>query len=239
LAIRAKIEESACAVFCIQETKREEITLAFMKKVSPKRFRKFVFSPSRGASSGILLGWNPFVFTGQVLEINSFFVTVLFRSTHSGEKWKLSTVYGPCTGEQRNLFVDWLNNLPIDPDENWMIIGDFNFYRSGEDRKRPGGNVADMNIFNGIISNLGIWKSLSKAGVSLGATCTKIHCWNSWIGVSPLSTGPLIFQIPYCFPYPNQLQTICHVWFKLAQRYPRLMSFGLKTYGFNIQVFLR
>jgi hypothetical protein len=82
--------------------------------------------------------------------------SLFFSDQLSGEKWKLSTVYGPCTGEQRNLFVDWLNNLPIDPDENWMIIGDFNFYRSGEDRKRPGGNVADMNIFNGIISNLGI-----------------------------------------------------------------------------------
>jgi hypothetical protein len=37
-----------------------------------------------------------------------------------------------------------------------MLIGDFNFYRSVEDRNKPGGNVSDMNLFNSIISSLGI-----------------------------------------------------------------------------------
>jgi exonuclease III len=45
-AIREKIEESACAVFCIQETKRDHFDHSFIKKLAPKRFNKFAFSPS-------------------------------------------------------------------------------------------------------------------------------------------------------------------------------------------------
>jgi hypothetical protein len=38
-------------------------------------------------------------------------------------------VYGPCQGERRDLFVQWLYDLQIETEENWMIIEDFNFYR--------------------------------------------------------------------------------------------------------------
>jgi hypothetical protein len=35
---------------------------------------------------------------------------------------------GLVVGQQRQDFVDWLNSLHIPDDENWMLIGDFNFY---------------------------------------------------------------------------------------------------------------
>jgi hypothetical protein len=31
-------------------------------------------------------------------------------------------------------FVDWLNVVQINDDEKWMFVGDFNFYRSLENR---------------------------------------------------------------------------------------------------------
>jgi hypothetical protein len=43
-----------------------------------------------------------------------------------------------------------------------MIIGDFNFYRSIEDRNRSGATLIDMNTFNNVISNLGIIEILLK-----------------------------------------------------------------------------
>jgi exonuclease III len=51
-AVRAKIEEGGCVVFCLQETKKENIDCKFLKKVAPKRFSKFAFVPSEGASGG-------------------------------------------------------------------------------------------------------------------------------------------------------------------------------------------
>jgi hypothetical protein len=37
-AIKEKIEESDCAIFCIQETKREHFDHSCIKKLAPKRF---------------------------------------------------------------------------------------------------------------------------------------------------------------------------------------------------------
>ena len=82
-AVRAKIEESACSIFCLQETKREHFEHSYIKKFAPKRFDKFSFSPSQGASGGILVGWNSSIFSGQVLEINNFAVTILFTTRHN------------------------------------------------------------------------------------------------------------------------------------------------------------
>jgi hypothetical protein len=82
-------------------------------------------------------------------------ITVAFTSRHSDQKWKLTTVYGPCHGERRDRFVQWLFDLQIDIEEDWMLVGDFNFYRSSENRNR-GGNYNDMEIFNSITSHHGL-----------------------------------------------------------------------------------
>nr|AAO37473.1 putative reverse transcriptase [Oryza sativa Japonica Group]AAS01922.1 retrotransposon protein, putative, LINE sub-class [Oryza sativa Japonica Group]ABF96965.1 retrotransposon protein, putative, LINE subclass [Oryza sativa Japonica Group] len=57
---------------------------------------------------------------------------------------------------ERSLFVQWLFDLSIPDDENWLFMRDFNFYRSVDNRNRNGGNMNDMMIFNSIISNLGL-----------------------------------------------------------------------------------
>lgn len=72
------------------------------------------------------------------------------------EVWTLVVVYGPCRQPTRNEFVNWLYNLNIGDEELWLLIGDFNFYRSSENRNRPGGNFNDSLIFNNIISHLGL-----------------------------------------------------------------------------------
>jgi len=66
-AVKAKIEESTCSVYCIQETKKETFDHSFIKKLAPKRFDKFAYAPSIGASGGILMGWNSSIFKGEVI----------------------------------------------------------------------------------------------------------------------------------------------------------------------------
>jgi exonuclease III len=53
--IRNKIEESSANIFCLQETKRSSFDLPFIRKFAPKRFDKFDYCPSEGASGGILV----------------------------------------------------------------------------------------------------------------------------------------------------------------------------------------
>jgi hypothetical protein len=52
--------------------------------------------------------------------------------------------------------VDWLNSIQIQDEENWLYVGDFNFYRSLQNRNREGGSVQDIMVFNSIISNLSL-----------------------------------------------------------------------------------
>jgi hypothetical protein len=70
--------------------------------------------------------------------------------------WKLTTVYGPCHDPERSAFVHWMRSHVIDDDENWLFLGDFNFYRSLEDRNKPGGNLSDTLIFNELLGHLGL-----------------------------------------------------------------------------------
>jgi hypothetical protein len=57
-----------------------------MRKFAPKHFNKYAFSPSQGASGGIVVGWND-----QVLYSSKFAITIQFSSTHNAEEWKLTT----------------------------------------------------------------------------------------------------------------------------------------------------
>ena len=117
-AIKEKIDKSACAIYCFQETKRDQFDHSFIKKLAPKRFNKFAFSLSEGAFGGILMGWNSSVFFGEVIQINKFAITVKFTSTHNGQTWSLISIYGPCQGPDRDDFIYWLNDLQLDADEN-------------------------------------------------------------------------------------------------------------------------
>jgi hypothetical protein len=66
-------------------------------------------------------------------------------------------VYRPFHGDFSDGFVKWLFDLNIPHDEDWVILGDFNFIRSPSNRNRPGVNNSYMLSFNDIIreSNLG------------------------------------------------------------------------------------
>lgn len=156
LAIRNKIEESNCEIFCFQETKKEIFDSAFIRNFAPRRFDKFIFAPSAGASGGILVAWNGSLFDGTVVAVQSFAITVSFSSRMDMNVWNLSTVYGPCTEPDRTTFIDWLRSLDIPDDYNWILMGDFNFYRSLSDRNREGGNFQDTQRFNEVIDHLGL-----------------------------------------------------------------------------------
>jgi exonuclease III len=132
-AIRAKIEVCNCAIFCIQEIKKDHFDFSAIRKMDPKWFNKYVFVPSEGASEGILMAWNESVFKGNVNFSSKSAITIQFSSVHNGDIWKLMTVYG--SGPDRHMFIDWLNYIQIDYHENWMFIGDFNFYGSIETDK--------------------------------------------------------------------------------------------------------
>jgi hypothetical protein len=239
LALYNKIVECGCAIACIQETKKQDFDFSFIKKCCPKQFDNFSFAPSVGASGGILVVWKSSVFRGQLIDTQRFGIIIEFSSTHNMQKWTLVVVYGPCQGELRDLFIQWLNDLQIPDGELWLFMGDFNFIRSPTNRNNPGGNVADMFTFNQLIDHLGLLDIPIKKDVpSPGKICNTTLCLNNWTGFSLALPGLLLFLTLWSLSCQNQPQTMHLVLLVLIQLSPRLSYFDLRTSGFINKVSL-
>jgi hypothetical protein len=137
-----------------------------------------------GASGGILVCWASSIFSINTLEKHDFAVKLEVSSAHNLEAWTLIVVYGPCRQPGRDLFVNWLYNLDILDDDLWLLVGDFNFYRSAENRNRPGGNFIDSIIFINIISHLGLIELPLKG---------RAYTWSN------MQSSPLLEQVVWFF----------------------------------------
>jgi hypothetical protein len=51
-------------------------------------------------------------------------------------------------------FITWFLNLDTDDLDGWILVGDFNLYRSTEDRNKSRGDANKMQLFNDLISSL-------------------------------------------------------------------------------------
>jgi hypothetical protein len=109
-----------------------------------------------GASGGMIVIWNSAIFQGVLTQSEKFGLVIKFTSIHNNEFWYLVCVYGPCHGVERDNFVSWLYNLQIASEDNWLIVGDFNFIRAQVNRNKPGEDINDMFLFNEIIGHLGL-----------------------------------------------------------------------------------
>ena len=49
------------------------------------------------------------------------------------------------------MFTNWLFDLNIPSADDWLLLGDFNYIRSPDNRNKPGANVQDMFTFNDFI----------------------------------------------------------------------------------------
>jgi hypothetical protein len=151
LALLNAINISGCSVVCLQETKKTDFDIAFIKSCFPRRFDDFVYIPSNAASGGLIIIWDSSMFSGMIMHYEPFAISVHFSSTQSSQSWTLVNVYGPCTGDLRDSFSEWLFSMNIPNDEDWLLVGDFNFIRSLDNRNKPGENINDMLLFNDFI----------------------------------------------------------------------------------------
>jgi len=54
-SIKNKVLNTNCDIICFQETKKETMDQAFVRKILPPTFDDFLFVPSVGASGGLLV----------------------------------------------------------------------------------------------------------------------------------------------------------------------------------------
>jgi hypothetical protein len=91
------------------------------------------------------------MFMGSTVFSDSFALVVRFVSTQCPQTWTLANIYGPCTGDERVTYTNWLYDLDIPDTHDWLLLGDFNYIRAPDNRNKPGGNIRDMFTFNDII----------------------------------------------------------------------------------------
>ena len=164
------------------------IDASFIINFAPRRFDQFDFIPSVGASGGLLILWCSAIFGGIVVTKLHFRITVNFTSIHNGDVWRLSNIYGPCDEPARSAFINWFRNCEVDENINWFFLGDFNVYRSLENRNRPGGNLGDTLIFNDAIGHLGLIELPLKG---------RSYTWSN------MQSNPLLEQLDWFFTSPN------------------------------------
>jgi hypothetical protein len=125
--------------------------------------------------------WKSSKFNGHVVFQNEFSLSIEFTSMISGHSWILTQVYAPCTTEGKQNFLDWLYNIDMQPEVDWLVIGDFNLIRKPEDRNKPGGNVREMLDFNATINKHGL-DELRLNGTKFTWTSNSLHYWKGLTG---------------------------------------------------------
>jgi hypothetical protein len=130
--------------------------MPFIRNFAPCCFDCFDFVPSNGASGGLLVVWCSSSFQGTVVEKKLFCISVNFVALHNGDNWSLTNIYGSCIEPDRSEFITWFKDCDVSDTVNWLFLGDFNFYRSLDNRNKPGGNIADTITFSDAIDHLGL-----------------------------------------------------------------------------------
>jgi exonuclease III len=101
--IRNKVTESNCAIVCLQETKHTSFDNMYLRMFYLRHLDTFAVCPSPGAFGGLITIWNSNIFEAEVLLINSYSITVKFRSLPSGQIFYITNIYGPAASVDKKL----------------------------------------------------------------------------------------------------------------------------------------
>lgn len=140
-------------IICYQETKLRSCTPFQLRQVCPPRFVDFITLDSDGTRGGILLAWSN-KFTRISTMVRSFSVSAVLRT---GELTILCTgVYGPQDDRTKLVFLDELRNIAHNNEWPWVIMGDFNLFRSLDDTSAVVRNLGTLQAFNQLIHETGV-----------------------------------------------------------------------------------
>lgn len=116
-----------------------------------------------GASGGVLTAWKSRLFSGELVFSNQYGISVEITSNISEDCWIITNLYGPCMTEGKRDFTEWLKQIQMPDEIEWLVVGDFNLMRKPEDRNKEGGDTNEMFMFNDAISALG-WNEIVLQG---------------------------------------------------------------------------
>lgn len=117
----------------IQETRN------MVNIMTPRRFwgnqaHKWVYLPSVGMSSSLLLMWNTDLIQVYGILKGAYSISLLVLLVGSETKWAISNVYGPCDPRLKVNFWRELSEVGSKWNVWWITFGDYNAIRCPSER---------------------------------------------------------------------------------------------------------
>jgi exonuclease III len=152
--IHKTLDEAKADLICLQETKLTEISVFKARKFLPARFTEFVYQPSDGASTGLLIAWSPKEYKVELMDSRKHAITVKVESNSDDTNFVLTNVYAPCDHGDRSMFFSEIKQLQLAITCPWVLAGDYNIYRYISEKNNNNINWAAMDEFNAWINDL-------------------------------------------------------------------------------------
>lgn len=138
----------------LQETKLTDISPIKLASFLPCKLNGFHFSPSNGASGGILTTWTDSLFTSLGASSTEHTLSVHLASTVTNLSFFITNVYAPSTPELRPQFLDELKSI-VPPDNTpWLLSGDFNMIRYAHEKNNDNFYLTEVEAFNDCIDDM-------------------------------------------------------------------------------------
>ncbi|GKE16513.1 RNA-directed DNA polymerase, eukaryota [Tanacetum coccineum] len=113
----------------------------------------YAFSPSVGASGGILCAWDPCIFVKENSMVSDSFVAIYGVWIPSSTRILIISIYAPQDLSERRMLWDYLRHLISSWDGECVLMGDFNEVRFEYERYGSIFNPCGANAFNNFISS--------------------------------------------------------------------------------------
>ena len=155
--VRNALRDANPSLVCLQETKLACINAFKAKSILPSNLSSsFVFAPADGTRGGMLIAWDPSLFSIQNSFNKPYTITAKLRSTTSNLDFTITNAYGPSDHTLSNAFLQHLQELPMVIQGPWIVLGDFNLVRCAADKNNRQFNAPLATAFNDTIDQLNL-----------------------------------------------------------------------------------
>lgn len=84
-----------------KKQKKESFDQAYNRKFCPRHISNFVYSPSFGASGGLVTIWNDHQFDADTVLVNSYSINLKMTSKITNKSFHLTNIYGPAAADEK------------------------------------------------------------------------------------------------------------------------------------------
>ncbi|XP_073363023.1 uncharacterized protein [Aegilops tauschii subsp. strangulata] len=146
-AVREVAEAHRATILCLQETKLETWTQAYVCDIGGLALEGCAVLPAIGTRGGAVILWNKNVVCVDTHAIGCYSITAKVSKTQGDDSFWLTTVYGPTDDTRKEDFLAEMVRAAPPMGEPWMINGDFNVIYEARDKNNLNLNRRLMGRF--------------------------------------------------------------------------------------------